>query len=293
MRYARGNNGFYAYKRGGRVTMSQTKPARGRAPYRVSKKAPRKKKNMVRLIKKVVEGTAEKKIQTYTINTVAPLVLRNGSASAAANFFSMTPGTGYWTISQGTGQADRIGNQVRTHKAILKFEITPSAYNATTNPVPTPCFVRIWFVKYKGLPTNVVPSSAVFNGGSTTFLNVGNTDTGLTGTFQDLQLHVNTDTFTLYGYRTYKIGPSVYEGTGATPTSGNFANNDFKLCVLKTVDITKFMPAKIRWDDTTNDPLTYALTMIVQPIFSTGIAPGALVAPIQFKFSLTYTYTDD
>lgn len=292
MTYAR-LHGMYFYKRRGRTSAYAAKQAKGRRPYRTSKKAPKRKKTLVRLIKKVVDGVAEKKIQTYTINTVAPLVLRNGTGSSAANFFPMTPATGYWAIAQGTNQANRIGNRVRTHRSILKIELTPSPYNATTNPVPTPCFVRLWFVKYKGLPTNVVPTSAVYNGGTPTFLNVGATDTGLTGTFQDLQLHVNTDTFTLYGYRTYKIGPSVYEGTGATPTSGNFANNDFKLCVLKTINLTKWTPRNLVWDDVSGDPLSSCLTMIVQPIFSTGIAPGAAVAPVQFKFSLTYTFTDD
>lgn len=256
-----------------------------------TKRAPRTKKATTALVKRVITRLAEKKIQTYTINTVSPLVLRSGSASSSANIFSMTPEVGYWAISQGTGQADRIGDKVRTRSAILNIQMTPAVYNATTNPTPTPCFVRLWFLKSKFLPADVVPSSSVY-GASATYLQTGNSSTGLTGTFQDLQLYINKDQFTYYGHRTYKIAPSIYEGTGATPTAGNFGNNDFKLCILDRINLTRWFPKTLQWDDAGLACSSHNLTLVVQPIFSTGVAPGALIAPINLKFSLTYTFTD-
>lgn len=261
-----------------------------KAPRRRPKKLSQKKKSTVKLIKKVISTMAENKVQTYTINTVAPLVLRSGS-SVAANVFPMCPYTGAWTISQGTGQAGRVGNQVRTKKAMLSIQMTPTVYNAVTNPEPTPCFVRIWFVTYKVNPT-VTANTTILAGASATFLSAGGTDAGLTGTFQDLQLHVNKDAFTLRGYRTYKIAPSIYEGTGAVPTRGNFGNNDFKLCELRGINITNFLPKIIRWDDVSADPTSFMTSLVIQPVFCTGTAPGSVVTPINFKFSLTYTYED-
>lgn len=243
-------------------------------------------------VKRVITSMAEKKIQTYTSTVFNPLVLRTGSASIAANLFPMSPALGYYVISQGSSVADREGNEIRVHKAVLSYNITPNPYNATTNPAPTPCFVRIWFVRYKPATATLPPSASIY-GANATFLDNGATDTGFNGTFQDLQLPVNGDSFTVLGYKTHKIAPSVYEGTGATPTAGNFANNDFKLCVLSTIDITKYFPKVIRWDDTTADPTSPMVAMLVQPIFSTGIQPGALIAPISMKFSLRLIFTDD
>lgn len=250
------------------------------------------RKEFNKRVQRVINRVAEHKVQTYTVSQFAPLVLRTGSASVAANIFSMTPYTGGYTISQGSTVADREGNKVSVKSAILTLNITPSPYNATTNPVPTPCMVRIWFLKNKALPTVPVPSSSVI-GANATLLDNGATNSGLVGTFADLQLPYNRDSFIVYGYRDYKIGTSVYEGTGAVPTSGNYANNDFKLCALSKINLTKWFPKKLVWDDTVVDPTSYNLSMLIQPIFVTGLTPGAAVTPIQMKFSLRLSFTDD
>lgn len=245
-----------------------------------------------RRVKQVVSRLAEKKTVSYEINAVSPLVLRTGSASAAANVFSMTPYQGYYTISQGTGQGARIGNKIRVTKAILNVSMVPNPYNASTNPLPTPMFVRVWFVTSKVTPTVPVPSSQIY-GGSASFLQNGNSFTGLSGTFQDLQLLANRDSLIYRGHRTFKVGSAAYDpATGSQAGYGNMANNDFKLCVLKKINITNMFPTIIQFDDTVQDPTSYNVTMVVQPVFCTGIAPGATITPLSFKFGLTVMYTD-
>lgn len=243
-------------------------------------------------VKRVVTSMAEKKIQVWQSTTFSALALRTGSASFLGNMQPLTPYSGYYSISQGSAVSEREGNAIRVTSAILRMNIIPNPYNVTTNPNPTPCMVRIWFLTYKPQSTVPPPSASVY-GASATFLDNGATNSGLTGTFSDLQYPVNKDVFTVHGYRTFKVAPSIYEGTGAQPTYGNFGNNDFKLCQLFTVNVTKYFPKIIRWDDTVADPTSKNVSMLVQPIFCTGVAPGASVTPISYRFSLTLNYIDD
>lgn len=247
---------------------------------------------MNRRIRQVVTRMAEKKTITYNVNTFDPLVMRTGTASSAANVFSMTPYTGAYTISQGSGQGQRQGNKIRIHSAILNIDMIPNPYNAVNNPYPTPCFVRIWFVTSKIYPADIVPAAQVY-GGTSSFFQNGSTFNGMAGTFQDLQLHVNKDSLIYRGHRTYKIGPAVYtDVTGGQPTYANMANNDFKFCVLSRIDLTRMMPKVWTFDDTVVNPTSTNVTMVIQPIFATGGVPASNTAPIAMKFALNITYTD-
>lgn len=249
------------------------------------------KKPMVKLVKQVVNRMAEKKIQTYNV-LPQPFQLRTGSASIAQNVFPMTPEFGQWTIAQGSGQGNRIGNKVRTVSALLDVNMTMLPYNATTNPVPTPQYVRIWFVRYKPAPASAPPSASLF-GATSAFFQVGSTNSGLTGTFSDMQYHINKDLFTLLGYRTYKIAPAIYEGTGSVATAGYYANNDFKLSVLKRINLTKMFPKVLNFNDSDSTITTAGVYMVIQLIASTGTAYSTTYQPLQMGFTLTYTYTDD
>lgn len=270
-----------------------------RAAKRVVRRRPRgkypavpRKNTSIALIKKVMTRMAEKKIQTYYTSGQSPAQFTSSTAAYNANIYPMTPYLGAWTISQGTGQGGRVGNKVRTHSAMLDINITPQAYNATTNANPRPSFVRIWFIRSKQFPLDY-PAISSICGVNANFLQIGNTNQGLTGTFQDLQLHVNRDAFNLLMYKTYKIGFEHYSGTGQALDEGQLSNNDFKLCILKRINLTKIMPKILNFDDTTATADSPGVFMLVQTVTSNGVAVATNYAPIRFAFSLTYTYTDD
>lgn len=267
---------------------------RSAGPRKGVRRAVRKAVSQVmnRRIRQVVSRMAEKKSITYNVNTFDPVVMRTGTASPLANIWSMTPYTGAYTISQGSGQGQRVGNRIRIHSAILNIDMVPNPYNASTNPYPTPCFVRIWFVTSKIVPADIVPSVQVY-GGTSSFFQNGSTFNGMAGTFQDLQLHVNKDSLIYRGHRTYKLGYSMFEpATGGAPSFGNFANNDFKFCVLAKIDLTRMLPKIWTFDDTVTNPTSTNVTMVIQPIFATGAVPSSTTTPISMKFALNITYTD-
>lgn len=251
-----------------------------------------KKRTTVKLVKKVMERMAEKKVQVYTTSQFQPFSLRSGTSSGGANLFPMTPVTGAWTISQSSAQGGRVGNRVRTHRARLSINMTSAPYDITTNPYPMPQYVRLWFVKYKPGPTELPPTSSLY-GATANFFQNGSTNSGFTGTFTDLQQHVNTDMFTLYRYVTYKIAPSVYTSTNSQPGYGNNANNDFKLSVLKNLDITNLLPKQLVFNDSDGTTTSHCVALIVQLVAANGLQQTLTARPVYMQFNLTYTYTDD
>lgn len=248
-------------------------------------------RNLAPLIRSEIQRSAEKKVQTFLLNGQNPLSLRNAVVGITNNVYPLCPYTGAWTIAQGSGEGNRIGNKVHVSRAILNINLTSNPYNVSTNATPQPMFVKMWFCKYKPFPTDTVPANALY-GGTAGFLQVGSTNTGLTGTFADLQYQVNRDLFVVYGQRTFKIAPAVFEGTGSSPTYGNYANNDFKLSVLKRIDVTKWLPKQFIFDDAASNITSSMVSMVVQLVASNGTPIGLATTPINFGFGLTVEYTD-
>lgn len=252
------------------------------------------KKSFNRKVRDAVIRMAEKKVTTYTESNFSPEIIYGSSASGleTSNMFSMTPLLNEWSIAQGSAVSNRVGNRVKIHNVKLRFWIVAAGYDENSNPVPTPCFVKIWFIRYKAAPTQLPPEDAI-RGGSALFLDNGATNTGLVGTFQDLQLPVNLDEFQVLKTKTYKIGLQQYtSGTGAQSASGFYSNNDFKYAVLKTIDLTKIVPAVYEFNDSDSTSTSKNVTMLIQPIWATGAGPGALRTPITMKFTVETRYTD-
>lgn len=259
---------------------------------RVRRGRPKVNRAFAKRVRQVMMRVAEKKVQTYTNNSVTPFCLQNTTASIGNNVFPLTPYTGNWVLSQGTGQGARVGNRVRTQHAMLAINMTALPYNATTNTVPKPYYVKIWFCKNKQNPTVLPTLAQICVTATANFMQVGSTDQGLVGTFYDLQNMVNRDSYIVYGQRTFKIGPAYYAGTGAAADSGNYSSNDFKLSVLRRMNITKYLPKYLDFDDNLGTTESACHYMLIQLVASNGATIAANQNPINFGFTLTYQYTD-
>jgi len=59
------------------------------------------------------------------------------------------------TPVQGTGDSDRIGNEIHVQKLIVSGFVNMQAYDATSNPTaPAPLWVKMWIVSAKNINTN-------------------------------------------------------------------------------------------------------------------------------------------
>lgn len=250
------------------------------------------KKNTVKLIKQVMTRQEEKKIDLFR-TTFTQVGNSTSSVWSTNNAFPLSPYTTLGIdIAQGTGQSGRIGNKIRVVSNILRYTIYPNPYNVTNNALPQPQDFRMWFFSNKN--SNVLPSTP-----PTQFFQGDNADQAFTGNIADLNRIVNTDLFTYLGHRTHKVGfagflPAGGVSVGSSSTYAGYANNDYKLNIQGYVDVTKYMPKVIKFDDGTgnNTPVSKCIFCIMETVNSDGSTMSTVTYPLQFDYQLTLKYTD-
>lgn len=237
-----------------------------------------------KVIRKVVERSEEHK-ESILYSTSNPFPPSNNGAWTSSST-SIAPSNTGIVIPQGTGQGNRIGNQIRTRKAVLDGIMHYLPYDATTNVQPMPTQVRMLIFKDK-FNKSGQPASVALD-----LFQAGSTNIGPQNDLVDMILEVNKDRYTVYHDEVFKVGTANSAGTGALPTFQNFANNDFSINVAFQVDVTKYIPAVIRYNDSSASPMTDNLWMIFLPVQSSGGAFGSTQFTTGMSWSLTYHYTD-
>jgi len=209
---------------------------------------------------------------------------------------SIFPNAATMPINQGVGQKNRCGNQIRTHRLILRGILSPRIfYQSPTEFYPKntdcrPCLVKMWILWQKdqayGLVEPEMPN----------FLQNGNSSISLDGTVMDTFKKVNTDLYHVCATRTFKVGNSWYSKNtidGFDYLAGQYsANNDFKLSQRFSIDLTKFCIKNVKFNDTDNIPKCRGLYMCWEAIAADG---GNLVEasyPINLSYELDYQFKD-
>lgn len=260
----------------------------GQAPrgYKKRKFSARKRsKTFAKRVTKIIQKQEEKKHTEFGAQnaylTVYPSIVY---AYNNYNNIILTPSSGY-TITQGAGVNQRIGNKIKVVKAMLKLIFYPTVYDATNNPAPQPQDLRIIIAHNKNSPTA---------GGNvdSNFFDVGNSTAAPTGNLLDMLTPINKDVWVVSRDFRTKVGSAIDTGTGSSAPAQYFANNDYKYNVIKNVDVTKAFPSHITWNDTTTTPTSFAVQLIMLASQANGGAP-ANALPLQWAWYVKLTYTDD
>lgn len=255
---------------------------------RKSSRRPAVKRGVSSAVKKYVSKTIhsniENKVAVYASPEINLASYTNMINSLCA--FPLTPYANYMQILNGTLQGDKIGNEVRTRKLMLRYIITPRAYDATYNPYPTPQHVKMWIGFLKSQPT-------AQNSDWSRFFQLGDTATAPTGLLQDLIMPINKDVWSIKKTLSHKIGFSSNTGSGSAASFGYLANNDFNFNVVKSVDLTSICPKVFKFNDQYSyTPTTgHALFMYVEAVDATGQA-STNTQTIKLKYWLEYVYED-
>lgn len=181
-------------------------------------------------------------------------------------------------IAQGTGQGDRVGNDVQTRRAYLLLNFWMYQITTASNSDP-PKFVDIYIYKYK-------ESTRQTSIDLTKFLQYGNTavaydqdalpESGL--------LNVNNDKFTLKKHMRRQLW---------NPNSANtyaLANRNVQNAMSMKLDITKYISKKLKYDDSasnvvTNDNLWVSIVCSNNDTQSAGTTVyGEFDATLLYKF---------
>jgi len=221
----------------------------------IKKRSYKKKSNanatFSKKVKSVISRMAENKVANFrgSINMQAAT-----ATSWITTLIPCTPYTSYLAIDQGVGQGQRIGNSIRLKKLKLSGVLRPLPYNLTTNTDPVPLFIKLMFMTRKDSTTTV-------NTNVNDLLQYGSSSESPGYQLVNLTRPVNTDDWTVHTVRTFKLGYSAYAGTSVDVAAQSFTNNDFKLNHFVNIDLTKYCPKIIKFDDNSFLPNSRNLVM--------------------------------
>jgi len=238
-------------------------------------------------VKKYVKRSIHSTIENKCVQVNGGNSFGNVLESPELNAFPMCPLSGYWSIPQGVQQGNRVGNQIKTRKVFLSYVLRPTPYDATNNALPQPTEVQLLLGYVKNTPSfapAALDISQLFQSGSTVAAPVGN--------LRDLISVINTDYWTIKKRWIHKIGNAAYDGTGKQAGAQSFTNNDFKLNVVKRIDITKMVPATYQFNDSSISPTSKNLFLMYQAVASSGGTFTATVLPTNIEFWVDYHFED-
>lgn len=242
-------------------------------------------KTTKKMVRRTIVNMAEtKSMQQYVYATTPPPTT---DAGFDASIRVVGPSGGTLPISQGTGQANRVGNKIQTQSCTLKGALLPLPYNATTNPNPRPMVVTMFFFLDRRSP-NTIPTPQA----SADFYQNGNG----AGTFDtelvDGLAPVNTDCYRIFMKRTFRVGCASYAGTGNLPAQQNYSNNDFPMLVRFKLNVTKHLPKTYKFADNNTSPTNRRLYWMCLVNWADGNAMSATTRPLEMQFIQDYRWKD-
>lgn len=243
---------------------------------------------------RAISSKAEVK-EVFSQFTILPNCLQATTSGLSNNYFSCSPltaGLPYTKLSVpiGTGVGGRIGNKVSTKKLRLRYTLCNTGYNITTNTIPFPTIVRLYFYKAKGGGAMNPPDLGDLCGTNTNFFDAPAPNAGFVGNITDLNQRMNNDAYTYLAHRTHKVG--FADNTQQPSTNhANGANNDYKMSIVSSIDLTRFYSKSLKFDDLA-DCFTTGIWCVIQCVYGNGATYAVTQQPIQMTVQLEYAYTD-
>lgn len=196
-------------------------------------------------------------------------------------------------INQGSSEGARKGNQIRTVKSTISFAGVAQGYNATTNPSPRPFYLKWWiFSGRMGVDlTDIADAQAI----RLDFFESGSGTLGTTGTTLDMMRPINNEKYVVHKQGTHKMFFASYTGSGGTGTGdrGQQANNDFKMGIMKKLNVTKYMPKIIRFpDNEAAPPTSKPVWMAFATYYADGVNMPAVEAPVRLRILQDFKFKD-
>ena len=197
----------------------------------------------------------------------------------------LSPYTGYTSIVQGTGQGDRIGNRIEIMNSTMKILFVPQPYHATNNPTPQPQYVNIWLAVVRNLSSVPAGMANCFQSGDSTTSPVGGWLDGLRP--------FNSDLYLLKKQFMLKLGYAAAVGTGFQAGPQDYANNDSDMGCTLNLDITKYMPKRVIYNDTSGTPESNNLWLFMESVNQDGSAQAAAIIPTHYGLVVSTKFRDD
>lgn len=234
---------------------------------KVNRKPKMPSKNLKKTIQKVVDGMSEMKISSSVTNDDSTFTTFELPGGAIPNMFTFQDVLA--TITQGDGQGQRAGNQIRLKHYWLKMLLTNDS--TTINLVGK-------FVIAKLKAGILAPTAGSFNA---LFQDGNATDSVINSVFQNyLPFNKNIwDIKKTYSFRLNNKSEVLLTADGL---------GQYKYI---SVDIAKYMPKRVQYNDTTADPTNVGLYGFFL-MGDSAVAGSSLVLPVEVHASRWAEYYD-
>lgn len=244
---------------GGKIVKVYTRP-------KPKRKKPISKSSINQIVKRQIGKHFENKIQEFAYENIGVY-----NTIANTNFLSLMP-----ILSQGTGEGERIGNQITIKKVMLRFTIYMDSTYANAS---VPKYVDFYIVKYRN--SNSQPSVTDAN----KLLQQGNGATSYNGEILDGLRDVNTDLYILKKRKRWTM-------CNAFTATNPIGYGSLKGMMTMKFNITKFYKKYIKFSDTITSPSNDNLFLCVgtTDYYQTGTPATAQTG--QMSFDMTFTYED-
>jgi len=252
----------------------------GTNPVNPKPKANKKKKNMknknkniVKMIKPIVQSLISKneepKMNIQTV-TAQPITIYSPPTS---DLFTYDVSSVTY-IGQGVTQNSRVGNRISPTS--LKLRGCISIINST---ITANMFFRIIVLSKKvGIDSTAGSYTYLFQSGAFS--------TGPGGTLLDLMRPVNTDWFKVAKQKRLFIGSSD-SATSIMP------GNSTATAQMFSMDLTKYVPKTLVYNDTINFPSNFGLYLAIVPVNANGVSTSnSQLLAFQTTIELQLVYRD-
>lgn len=277
-----------AKKNKNKNTFRKNRPRRGKKGVKVSRRPSL-------AIKRFVEKAIHRQIENKGVSQSAAKTMANISNVAnfqSGNMWQLTPSSAsnsFYTITQGTGAGQRIGNQVKLRSAIFKFVLYPQVYNAVSNPVPKPLDIIMYILSGKRsvLANTCSDLTTIF---TSNCYKLGSSSTSMLGNLYDVVSYINSDVLQLHYKRVFKLGPSNAQ-LQAGAVAGH-SNNDYKYNIVRSLNITKYLPKTLTFDDANNNSTSKQVFAVFCPVNADGTGIASSGFPCSMYAAIDVTYED-
>lgn len=246
-------------------------------------------------VKRYVNRAIHRNIENkrFTIESADTLAAPSNAATfQSGNIWQLTPSNAtnsWYTIPQGNGEGTRNGNEISVRSAVFRYVMYPLAYNVTSNPNPKNMDVMLFIFSIKRGVAGLTVADAwnIFN--TNIFAN-GSSSNGTVNNLFDIVSVFNTDVVTIHHRRHLKLAPSDYYVAGATVPQ--YANNDYKYNQLGKINVTKYLPKRITFNDADNNSTSKQVFLIICPYNADGTTTPSTTFPMACFSGLDLHFED-
>lgn len=250
-------------------------------------------KNFTKLVKSVIHKQAESKSNSH----IFALTQFNSGVNSSGDCLRILP-----QLQQGVGEAQRIGDCVRSQRLTIKghFLINVSPNVSTNNgtlptaiPANARLMIRAFICSVKRFQ-NYTDAAANATSWTGSFLKNGNSSQTLDGTIESMYLPVNTDVITVHKEIKRYISIPMLTSTAsvASPSSWIVAQSSDPRSSVKFFTLNIPFKKLLKYDDADFTPQNAAPFMVLSYCHLDGSSPDVLTTVVSSAFVSTLTYED-